>query len=228
MLLFVLACNLGDAQEDAEDIELGDHMARHGTHLTDTRDAIIDGNLERAAALGQALAASPRIGGLPENGAPFEVAFFAQATRIGEATDLVEAGRAVGRTAQACGDCHAALSGGPAREGGEAPADGGALSHEMARHSWAAERMWTGLLLDDAALLAEGMAALEAAPLVPTGLPSASNLPTELAALEVTVHDKAAAAVRAAESGGDAGGAFGEMLAACATCHLATGGGPTK
>jgi len=227
-MILLLACTLDPAVEDGASDRLTDHMGRHGTHLADTRDAVIAGRLDLAVALGQALVASPRIEGLPERAQSLQAAFFFRAEAIARATDLFEAGRAVGMTAQACGDCHAALSGGPDPQASAVPSAGGALAGEMGRHAWAVERMWTGLLLDEPAVLAEGLSALEMSPLVPSGLPATSSLPAELAQLEVSIHDLAAAAVRASEAGTDAGAPYGEMLAMCATCHAATGGGPDR
>ncbi len=99
------------------------------------------------------------------------------------------------------------------------------LQSHMARHAWAVNRMWEGLVAHDAELWSKGLNELAEAPLPaevfgpnpPAGALDASQRAHELAASGISAKDQS-----------ERGNVYGQILAACSQCHDALGRGPGK
>ena len=86
----------------------------------------------------------------------------------------------------------------------------------MARHKWAADRLWDGLVIPDEAEWDDGVEALDATPLTLEDLPA--DLQPEVARLAARVHELAGAA-STAETIEEKSRIYGELLGMCAACH---------
>ncbi len=134
----------------------------------------------------------------------------ARATTVGQACQL-EA-----RLAAACGGCHLETAAVPRfRAYPAAPADLPAIGARMARHRWAADRLWEGIVGGADEPWRAGLEVLAAAPLE-WGEPTAAR--AQLA--RQLQHDAAQARERVPGASFDArASAYGDMLATCAACH---------
>ncbi|MFZ6183850.1 hypothetical protein [Nannocystis pusilla] len=145
------------------------------------------------------------------------------AATAGAARELPEAAAAAAGLASACGDCHAAIGKGPEFPAPGVPPVG--ESHDtrahMARHQWAADRMWEALVSRSEPAWSAGATALVNAPLNSEDLTRDVELPQEALDLGVRVHDLAARATRVTDWPARTA-IYGEFLASCAGCH--TGG----
>jgi hypothetical protein len=141
------------------------------------------------------------------------------AERVARARDLDEAAGGVGAVARTCGDCHASLGGPKAPAVGEAPPGEGSLTAQMARHAWAAARMWDGLVVPSDDTWLAGARALADAPLSPSRLPADQSRAMEIVNLVAATHELAR---EAAATGDQAARAalFGELTGTCAACHV--------
>lgn len=196
-----------------------DAMGAHWMRAVAARDAVIAGELGAARSLGGAFAADPA----PKEQIPRDAwdRLRAPFKALQESSDLNAAGAAVGQIARTCAECH--------REHGAmrsfeppAPAGPSAMEHHRAGAAW----MWSGIVADAPDLFARGVAVLAAGDLVPTGLPDGTPGRRTAMELEVRVQDLAASAGRTTDTARRAE-LFGRVVATCAACHQATGGGPT-
>jgi cytochrome c553 len=149
-----------------------------------------------------------------------------EAGHFEEATTLTEAGTALARTLTRCGGCHRVSQGGP--EIGIPPLpEGDSVAAHMQRHRWAADRMWEGLVKDDAEIYGTGAAALREASLFESEIEDRANTeaPRErVRAIANLVHELGAEAATA-ETPTDRADVYGRLLATCATCHRMLGVG---
>jgi hypothetical protein len=136
------------------------------------------------------------------------------ALRVRHASDLPTAGLELGRFARTCGHCHIVMGARPSFAPVALP-DGGAT--EMARHQWAAARLWEGLVGPDDARWRDG----------------AQVMTTVRFAIGDAVHDKPNADVielgqqlhaqareaLATTSSAPRAKLYGEMMSTCASCH---------
>ena len=196
------------------------HMWSHYLAALRARDAIIGGHPERAREPLSWLADQAYAESLPDAWRPHAVHVRRAAKRAGEGTDGETAARAIGALGAACGECHAAMGRGPARE----PAGFSELGEEdlvarMHRHGWAMERMWEGLMMPwdesyrvGAQVLAEGKLELEKdvkdAAKLRAGLETVRSLGKQAVTLQHT--DERAAL-------------YGDLISTCAGCHQAQG-----
>jgi hypothetical protein len=86
----------------------------------------------------------------------------------------------------------------------------------MARHVWAVDRLWEGLVGADDTRWSRGLAVLSDAPLPFTTLRDGPRLATELQR-----RARAQLDTRATTLSDDRGAAYGEILSICAGCHSA-------
>ena len=135
-----------------------------------------------------------------------------QASAVANAATLEDALHAVTRLGGACAACHVAngtlpdLSTTPA-----APPDRTTLEARMARHRWATERLWEGMIgLSDESWRV-GLDVLTSTPLPATEL----GKEREALAKNLQRTAKRARSVKA----GERAGVYGEMLVICAQCH---------
>jgi hypothetical protein len=94
------------------------------------------------------------------------------------------------------------------------PPDRQTPATRMARHAWAVDRLWEGLIASDDARWARGLAVLSDTPLPFSSATTAPRYASELRALARAQID-----TRTTTNFDDRGAAYGEMLVRCAGCH---------
>jgi hypothetical protein len=141
-----------------------------------------------------------------------------RAARLATASGVEEACRREAQLAEACGGCHVA-SGAMLefRSPGRLPPDQPTIDARMARHLWATDRLWEGVVggADDS--WADGLDVLAAAPLSSPSI-SGSRLP--FARRLQTLADRTRQR-RSTEGAGDRARSYGEILVVCTGCHTA-------
>ncbi len=184
--------------------------------LTDSRDLAIQGDLEQAKEAAAALAALEPPRRMPRKWRGWVTQVDAHATSVTEATTLAAATVRLGRTAGACGSCHAAERGGPSLVGAaQVPEQAWREGANMPLHKWAVDWMWVGLVAHDDEAWRRGAGELANRP-VAFAFPATEASP-ERTALEQEVY---ALADKAAEAEvGDRPELMGKLLATCAACH---------
>lgn len=202
------------------------HMGGHFGQGASVRDAIVMGDVGAAQAGFQALADHPVAPGLPEGSKPF-VQAYQQAARLGADDAAPTPGaqaKQLATVVQACGGCHATNNVKHEWKVPDAPPrDPGVRAH-MARHGWAIERMYEGLVGPTESSWSQAAAILNDHALDEAHLPSDKPLPADAAAAAERLHDLGKEALEAGTP--EARGAlFAEALTTCATCHGAVGVG---
>lgn len=190
------------------------HMRRHFDDLRMIERLLVAGKLDEGKALAYLLvqrADDPGLAAWDEYAA--RVADVGRA--VTTAASLDEALRAEARVAVACASCHAATQGRPTFAAVPAP-PGNRFTPEtrMARHVWAVDRLWEGLVGAEDTRWIRGLTVLAESPLPVSPRAEAPALASRLQALARAQLD-----TRATTLLEDRGAAYGDMLVACARCH---------
>lgn len=190
------------------------HMRRHFDDLRMIERLLIAGKLDEAATLADLLVRQTDDPGM----APWDL----QAKQVAEAADaltkapgLDEALRREARVAAACAECHALSQGRPVFAAvPPVPPDAQTREARMARHVWATDRLWEGMIGPDDDRWRRGLEVLAATPQPFMRLTEAPGFARRLAQL---ARDQLA--TRATTLLDDRARAYGEMLVTCAACH---------
>ena len=212
MVMWVWLLGLGDARPP-----VAAEMHERFEQLTKARNAVIEGDLEKAKQAGSDLAAVEPARRLPRGWRKPFAQFDQKAEQISQATNLVEAATAVSRTATACGECHQAVRGGPSLEGlREIPAQAWDEGMNMPLHKWSVDWMWLGLLAPDDEAWQRGAQELDRMPLTLKfeGAPPPGSRP-QLEQLVYILADRALKIERPERPV-----VMGQLLATCAECHV--------
>jgi len=201
-------------------------MRDHDRHGAAMRDAVARASLDDARREGKVLAELRIEGGIEPSWRKHLDAMNAAAQTVADAKDLTGASVGLAAVARACGDCHASL-GGPGPVVGDPPGEGSGVGIRMARHQWAAARLWDGLAVPSEDAWKAGARVLTDAPLEPDTLTPGKSPAPAIGGLASAVHDLGRRA-RAVETAVDRGAVFGELMATCGACHNRLGGGPTE
>lgn len=201
--------------EPAQAVPVGEakaFMTEHRKLASEARDSVIEGDVERFREVGTWIAAYSS-DDLPEAWQPriSELRFHGRA--MSNTTDRGTAAVAVAEMARACGVCHSENGPGPVFTFEPPPLDETSVDGRMARHQWAAERMWEGLVTPSTMLFETGARALTGAPMWST-----EPLPEEVAGLEAQVRTIGEAAL-AATVDSERVEAYGSLISLCADCH---------
>lgn len=140
-----------------------------------------------------------------------------RAAAVASASTIDAACRLEARLDEACAQCHVDASAEPEFASvPRVPADDPSVPARMARHRWAVDRLWEGMVGNSDEPWRSGLDVLAATPLPPSALgANRVDLGRELQRLA----DEA----RHAVTGGleERGRRYGEILVACAACHTA-------
>lgn len=203
---------------------VGELMRGHFTHASDARLALIRADLPAAKEAMKWLATHKLGESLPVELKPRLDEMQAAAAKFGEAKNMREAGVALATTMSRCGSCHKAAGKGP-NIASEPMPDAKDLNSHMQRHHWASRRIWSSLVTASDEALAEGIEALNEAPLDAATLAAVGDQVAKVGALDAHVH-KLARDMKSAQTEAEKLEAFGHMLATCAVCHRTMGRGP--
>lgn len=191
------------------------HMHQNFDLLRAIERLLIKGKLEEAKQFAAAIASSPDE---PTHGpwAAQTVVIRDRAAALARATEVGDALKKAASIGAACGACHdeqvvkLALDQVP-----KAPPDAPTLDARMARHRWATDRLWEGVVGNSTTAWRAGLDVLAAAPL---------GQPADRAAIGKKLQAQASAARNTTAKVVERATQYGEMLATCAACHTA----PTK
>ena len=142
-------------------------LARMHRQFNDVRAihrALVFGDLPAVRRRARALARMPRPEGLVEGEAAVE-RIRLTARRLGAARSQVDARRRLAELAVACAGCHEEVADASRFLWAPEPEDDGSAAARMARHRWASESAWMGLVAPSDRRWREGMEALAAIPL---------------------------------------------------------------
>ena len=196
--------------------DMHEHLDRSG----EIKSAVIAGNLDDARAAAGSLAAERMLGDLP-----YIEELQQHAAEAASATDLAGVGAAVGRIGRTCGGCHSASGVDAASEveatfgRTERPArESQALTTQMQRHLWAADRLWAGLITPSDGAWQQGADILAEGRLVASDITDDPDRRVQLGALTQRMEAIGARAVQAT-SPDSRSQLYGEFLSLCAACH---------
>ncbi|HEV7556085.1 MAG TPA: hypothetical protein VGO00_11545 [Kofleriaceae bacterium] len=179
---------------------------------------LLRGKLDEARNFARAIAISPDEVGLTA-WATHAARVRDRAAELANATSLDDAIRREAQLASECASCHVDTGVMPDFSSPPpVPPDRPFLEVRMARHRWAADRLWEGMvgMADDS--WRAGLDVLAATPL------PAAELGENRQALATKLQRQAtnARVARSADRLADRATAYGEMLATCAACHTST------
>jgi hypothetical protein len=199
------------------------HMQEHFTRGVKIRDAVIAGDLAATKKDAQWMAEHQLSADFPESWKPHVTRFQDAARLVRDADKIDAAAEAVAGMAAACGSCHAAL-GGPKLTLTAPPAEGSGAALHMARHQWAADRMWDALTTPSEDAWIKGTEVMADAPLVPKAVSGEKSVDKKTETLAVRVHEIAEKARMDRDTKKWAIG-YGKFLQTCGGCHQAVGVG---
>lgn len=197
------------------------HMQEHLTRAASVRDAVIAGDLAAVKRDAQWLAEHQLSSDFPEAWKPHVSSFQDAAKRVLDAMSVDAAAPAVAEMARSCGACHSAL-GGPKLQLPPPPADGSGAPSHMARHQWAAARLWDALTIPSEEAWLKGTEIMADAPLASQAVSGQKSVDQKVDALALRVHDLAAKA-RLHRDTKEWASAYREFLGTCAACHQTLG-----
>jgi cytochrome c553 len=169
---------------------------------------LIQGDLEAARPLAFMLT-RPTHG---EPRAPEAAEVTLTAAALADAPTVEDALRAEVRVASACAACHEAHAASVLRRPTRVPADRPTLAAQMARHQWAADRLWEGIVAPDDDHWTSGLYVL-----ANTNMPVLDRDGPQLAK---KLRDQAAAAYRQRRTDhASRAKTYGDLLVTCWGCH---------
>jgi cytochrome c553 len=197
-------------------------MYAHFDRAAEVHHALVLGDMDTARQAAHWLATHEEITDIPpeSEGEIAQMQAFAKA--VAESQTLAEAAAAASQMGRVCGDCHEENRVAPRFLSGTAPPEGGGPQAEMARHVWASERMWEGLVgpLDYA--WTSGAEALRGGWLDPQSVVSDPDDRVRVRELVRHVYEIGTQSEMASDSNRRAE-LYGEFLTTCIDCHELTG-----
>lgn len=191
------------------------HMHENFDLLRGIEKLLVRGKLDDARALARGIAEAPDEPGFSQFAVQATLVR-ARAATLARSARLDEACRAEAWLADACAGCHVAAGAVPAfRPPPQAPRDAPTIEARMARHLWATDRLWEGVVGGDEASWQAGLDILAATP-----SPEMKST-TERAVFATRMQQLADDARRGSRIATPAGRAvsYGKILATCASCH---------
>lgn len=195
------------------------HMSEHLEMANGARDAFIQGHVETAREKLSWFGDHPEPVQADATWTPFLANMYGAALEGESAGTTHDMGDAIGKLGAACGTCHVthAVQLSPVLAA-EAPASDELKAH-MARHFWAVQSMWTGLVSSQSSAWVSGAQALAEHPPETEDF-GKGGLTDEQVALATNLHALAADAGSMTDQAAR-GAAFGDIVTACASCHIA-------
>jgi len=189
------------------------HMHQNFDLLRAMERLLIRGKLDDARRFATSIAESPDD---PAHGpwATHSIAVRDRAAAVARSTDLLDAIRKTAKLGATCGNCHGELAVSPEfKQHPKVPADKPTLAARMARHRWAADRLWEGVIGNSEAPWRAGLDMLATAPF---------EEPADRKSFARQLQQLATQARRPSPGPlTDRATIYGEILVVCASCHTA-------
>jgi hypothetical protein len=201
------------AQRFEHDMTLRFHMHQNYDLVRAIERLLIRDKLDEAKRFAGAIAVAPDE---PAHGpwAALTATVRDRAMAVARATSVDDALRKETQLAAACADCHRDNNGSAMFEKPPAaPPDRPTVDARMARHRWAADRLWEAVVGDADDAWQEGLDVLAAAPL---------EMDAERAPFARELQRLANTARRTRRPVVNRAGTYGEILVTCAGCHAKT------
>ncbi len=199
----------------ADPAELDERMQQHFVRLTRIQAAIVDGDLAAARAFGRELSELTPAGSTPAEQAGF-AKIQVQARALARAESLVAAAESAATIAADCGACHERSGANTWLDSTSSEPLGESVRQRMARHRWAVDRLWEGLIGPSEAAWARGAEALAETPLQSQRLLGEEQVQADILANQV--YRLGAEARRVSKPPGRAR-VYARLLGICARCH---------
>ena len=197
-------------------------MARHFATAVELQTAIAQGRLADARDKARWFR-THEIVGSPSWGAYIDEMRGA-ALQIERAGDLPTAGSQIGRLGRACSACHEAERARVVFAGEPVPPAEGAPDAQMARHAWAAARLWEGLIGPADERWEQGARVMATSPF---DVAKSAHAKPNAEVVELAELLRAQATSAAAITDHDVRAVFfGHMMETCASCHSIVRAGP--
>ncbi len=234
LTVLALACAqpaaMGDPQGESpsarfeHDMIVRFHMHENFDLLRAIEKLLVRGRLDEVRTLARAISNAPDEPGLG-SWSRHAVLVRDRAATLATAHGLDEACHRTAQLADACAGCHVASGASPEfRTPGRIPPDAPTIDARMARHLWATDRLWEGVVggADDA--WRAGLDVLSTAPL------RASELSREQSAFgrKLQLLAEQARARQATQTAPDRARSYGEILVTCTGCHAAAPAGGAR
>lgn len=216
LLLLAGGCALFGRSEGS----LPDHMESHWTQVGQVQTALVFGDLEGAREPARWLAEHPEHPDLPQGVMSPVEDMRAFARSVVRAGSVADASRCAAEMGAACGRCHQASGSGPLVRQNTMPETGAAPQKHMARHLWAADRLWEGLVAPSEEAWRLGADALAEDPLF---VDMGDHASTEVMTLARQVHALGATARNTQPD--HRAGVYARLMVSCAQCHALVGVG---
>lgn len=190
------------------------HMRGRFDELRTIERSLVHGKLDEARTHARALAIVPdEVGTASWSAKAIWVRKLAE--DLATSTDVDTALRVATRIAGACVDCHVATGATLHFTYPPAPADLDTLPARMARHQWATDRMWEGMISGGDEPWTAGLRVLAATPL-PFSVVEGDRVAL---AQQLQRFATTALGTRTVDTLDDRTRMYGEMLVTCAACH---------
>lgn len=220
LLLIISACVGSAAREGVTPLQ--SHMYAHLDRAGELHDALVRGDLDRARPAATWIGTHQERHYFTGRSEYFQDDMRAFAAGVEKSDRLHDAAYAAARLAQTCGDCHRENEVEPRFLIGSAPPpSGNDTKAEMARHIWASERMWEGLVGPGDRGWASGAEALVSGWMDPQEVVSNPRDQTRIRELVQQVYDLGRRG-RIATDSHERGKLYGEFLNTCNECHILT------
>ena len=191
------------------------HMRENFGLLRAIELLLVHGKLDDGKSLARAIAEAPEEPGL-EAFAKRAADVRDRAATLASSPTLDDALRSEARVAQTCADCHIDAGVLPEFEHPpRLPPDVMTVKARMARHLWATERLWEGMVGNSDESWRAGLDVLAAAPLAAAQL----GVERESIARQLQRLADAARQTQPTDQLRDRAREYGEILVTCATCH---------
>jgi mono/diheme cytochrome c family protein len=197
-------------------------MFAHFDRAEAAHDALVRFDMEQARKEGEWLASHEEPGMVPVDSDQHLAFMHRYARQVADAQELSDAAEGLAQMGRTCGDCHRQNDVRPRFLMGTAPPTGSGAEAEMARHIWAADRMWEGLLAPDDFAWTSGAKALREGWLSPSEVSVEASDQQRVRELVSQVYELGVAA-EATEDPTLRGEVYGKFLTTCAECHRLTG-----
>lgn len=217
--LTLIACFGGSPREGVTPLQA--HMYAHYDRAGTVHQALMDGDLPEAREAAEWIATHRELHNLPPGSTGYDDAVRAFARRVAESNDLKDAAVAAAQMGSSCGDCHSKEQVDPRFLMGTAAPGGDGPRAEMARHVWAADRMWVGLLGPSDAAWLEGAHGFQGGWLDTQELLVDPSDRGRIRELVRNVYDLGARAENATEAV-ERAEIYGDFLITCTNCHRLT------